>query len=227
LSAIVLFACALFSGSATANQIVNGDFSSGHVGFTSGYNLVAANGTAQTVPGDIGLTTNPATGFTNGYNSYDDHTGNPGGLMLLVDGYYPGIDAWAETVSVAPSGTYTFTGWVASPDPYNVPVLGLFANGSQVGPSFTAPASAGIWTEWTATLTTSSAATALDLSIQDLSPNPYVYGDDFTLDDLLLTGPATTATPEPSTLALSALALLVCAIAKSQWFLSWSRRTYR
>jgi hypothetical protein len=207
--ATCLLACTLSSGNAKADQIVNGNFTSGDVGFTSGYALVPANGTVHTGPGEFGLTTNPAVGFTNGYTSYTDHTGNAGGLMLFADGYYAGTNVWAETVSVTPSTTYTFTGWVASAYPENVAVLGLFANGSQVGSSFAAPTSAGVWTEWTKTIITGSAVSSIALSIQDLNPSVYVAGDDFTLDDLSLVGTTSMPiSPEPSTLGLGALALI-------------------
>jgi hypothetical protein len=205
-SALFFFACTLFSGSAQANQIVNGNFSAGDVGFTSGYSYVPANGTVETGPGDFGLTTNPALGFINGYNSYTDHTGDAAGLMLFIDGYYSGVNAWSETVPVTPSTSYTFTGWVASAAPVNLAVLGLFADGSQVGASFTAPSTAGIWTEWTTTVTSGSADSQITLAIQDLNPDPYASGDDFTLDDLSLD--ARTTTPEPASLLISGVGLV-------------------
>ncbi len=196
----------LSGGTAQANQIVNGNFSSGNTGFSSGYTYVPANGTVETGPGDYGLTTNPAMGFINGYASYGDHTGDAAALMLFVDGYYPGVNVWSEVVTVSPSTAYTFTGWVASAASANLADLGLFANGTQVGASFGAPSTAGIWSEWTTSFTTGAGQSQVTLSIQDLNTNPYASGDDFTLDDLALNQQA--MAPEPSYLLATAPILL-------------------
>jgi hypothetical protein len=180
---------------AAASQIVNGDFSSGLNSFSSSYAYVPANAGVFTQPGDFGLTTNPSTGFTNPYTSYTDHTGDATGLMLIADGYNPGVDVWAETVTVSPSTAYVFTAWVASAYVANPARLGLFSNGQQIGTSFSAPSTAGLWTEWTAFLTTGPADSNISLSIQDLNLNVFGAGNDFTLDDLALNGAATALEP--------------------------------
>jgi hypothetical protein len=48
-SAIMI--CVLSGGRMLADQIINGNFSAGDTGFTSGYTLVPANGTVQTWAG--------------------------------------------------------------------------------------------------------------------------------------------------------------------------------
>jgi hypothetical protein len=186
-----------------ANQIANGNFSNGNSGFTTQYEFVAANGTVRTGPGEIALTTNPSSGFANGYSSYTDHSGNAGGLMLFVDGL-PGSNFWAQVVTVQAHKDYTFDGWVASAYPANPAVLVLFADGTPVGPAFTAPVTAAQWTKWTVAFN-SGTATSLSLSLQDINSDPFELGNDATIDDLSLdlsppTG--TEATPEPTTLAL-------------------------
>lgn len=199
------------SSVAAANQIVNGDFSSGNSSFNSGYVFDPANGTVHTEPGQYSVTMNPGTQFTNGYNSYTDHTGDAAGLMLLVDGYAPGTNAWSQSVSVSPATTYTFTGWVASADNENLATLGLFVNGAQVGSSVAAPSNAGVWTEWQQTITTGPSDSTITLSIQDLNTNYFTAGNDFTLDDLSLTAastPPTSGVPEPATFASAGLAAL-------------------
>ncbi len=162
-----------FGVGAEAQMIVNGDFSAGNSGFSSQY-VYTLNGT-QTGPGNYGLTSNPSTGFTNGYYSYGDHT-TDSGMMLLVDGGTPGTYVWGESIAVSPNTTYTFTGWVAYADTSgygsNPGLLGLFVGGTQVGSSFDVSSTMpGAWQEWTASLTTGPGDTSIALSIQDLNTN--------------------------------------------------------
>ena len=82
------------------NLLVNGDFSAGNTGFTSGYNHVP-NG-SFTAPGDYGVITNPAVAFTNGYASFGDHTTGTG-LMMFGDGAGSQTPFWSETVESLPT----------------------------------------------------------------------------------------------------------------------------
>jgi hypothetical protein len=195
-----------FGTQAAAGQIANGDFSSGLNSFSSSYAYVPANGGVFTQPGEFGLTTNPSTGFTNPYTSYTEHTGDSAGLMLIADGYNPGVNVWSESVTVSPSTAYVFTAWVASAYFANPASLGLFSNDQQIGTSFSAPSTAGLWTEWTALLTTGPADSQISLSIQDLNLNVFGAGNDFTLDDLALNRAATA--PEPASWPLVGSVLL-------------------
>ena len=204
----ILLAFAVTTATAQ-NLLTNGSFSDGNTGFTSDYTYIPGNGTYATVPGEYSVIYNPATAFTNGYLSYGDHTtGN--GLMFFADGAAPSLNAWAENVSLS-AGMYTFTGWVADPDPsmFNPETLGLFINGQQVGGTFTST-QVGQWQEWVLSLNISNPGTDT-ISIRDLNNNYNAGNDDFTLDDLSLTqGSGGGTAPEPSSLVLMGSGLLAC-----------------
>jgi hypothetical protein len=183
--------------------LVNGDFSAGNTGFTSGYALVP-NGTL-TEPGDYGVVTNPATAFTNGYASFGDHT-TGSGLMMFGDGTSGNVPFWSETVNVAPNTAYVFIGWATAADSPNPAVLQLSANGAAIGGDFpingTTP---GLWQEFSWSLNTGS-ETSLTLTISDVNPTPFVLGNDFAIDDLSFAA----SVPEPSSLLLGIIASVAC-----------------
>ncbi|MGH9524134.1 MAG: PEP-CTERM sorting domain-containing protein [Terriglobales bacterium] len=201
---------------ARADLVVNGNFSSGNSGFSTDYTLVPANGTVSTQPGQYGLTDNPATGFTNGFASYTDHTGDAAGLMLLADGAAATYNVWSEVISVSPGTTYSFSSWVASADALNTATLSLFVNGVATGSSFAAPTTAGVWAQWQQTFVTAPSVTSITLSIRDVNPTPQTAGNDFTLDDISLNGPAN-GVPEPATLTLLATGCAAIFTRRRRW----------
>jgi hypothetical protein len=191
------------------NLLTNGDFEQGNTGFTSDYTYIPGNGTLHTEIGEYSVINNPATAFTNGYLSYGDHT-TGSGLMFFGDGAGPNLNAWAENVNLT-AGEYSFSAWVADPDPslFNPANLALFVNGTQTGTTFTST-NVGVWQEWSFNLNVATGGNDL-LSIRDINPNDGSY-DDFTMDDLSLTkGSGTGTTPEPGSFVLMGSGLLGCA----------------
>jgi PEP-CTERM motif-containing protein len=184
---------------AHANLITNGDFSAGNSNFTSDYNFVVSNGTVFTSPDEYGIATNPGTNYTNGYNSYGDHTTGTGN-MLFVDGYAPSARFWVQSVTLAANTQYTFSFWAtyAAPASFpNYPDIQVKLNGSAIDSGFTVTGiGAAGWQQVTDTFTTTSAGSYV-LSMVDLNPNYQSGGDDFTVDDLSLN-----QVPEPASLAL-------------------------
>jgi hypothetical protein len=181
-SSLVKLTLILGQPSLGQNLLVNGDFSAGNTGFTTGYSFVSS-GISQ-YPGTYGIRANSQS-FNSAYNSFGDHTtGN--GLMMLVDGCSSGTTVWSETVNVSPNVNYQFSGWAISSDAPNPAMLQLLVNGSPVGTIFDLPATS-TWTNFSAAWN-SSANISATLAIVDVNPNPYAAGDDFALDDLAMQG---------------------------------------
>ena len=109
-------------------NLINGDFSAGNSGFTTGYSFIASG--TSTTPGTFGVRTN-SQDFNPGYNLFGDHTAGSGNMML-VDGV-AGTVVWQETVSVATNTTYTFSGWATPANSSNPAGLIFSINGIQVG----------------------------------------------------------------------------------------------
>ncbi len=205
--ALVFIGMALGVRSEAAELVTNGNFSAGNTGFASAYNFVVGGSTS---PGQYGIVSNPATGFTNGYASYGDHTSGSG-LMLLGDGT-PGIALWLQTVNVVPNNAYTFSAWVCTPISPFPPVVRFSANGVALGPDFNVSASPGIWQQFT-TVYNSGPASTVVLRIEDVRTGAPT-GNDLTVDDISLVGPpGLPFVPMVHPIALGGIQLLLVSVA--------------
>jgi hypothetical protein len=188
-----------FGGSlAHAASLANGDFSAGNSGFFTDYTTLAVPGT-HTNPPSYNTVKNPGTAFTNGYNSYTDHTGDAAALMLFVDGA-SGTRFWYEPLNLAASTTYTFSFWATGADNENQADIQATLNGTALDAGNTLT-TVGQWVQYTDTFTTTGAG-PYTLALSDL--NNIQLGNDFTVDDIALTGGAT---PLPAALPLFATGL--------------------
>ena len=176
--ALLLAGCLLTTALHAQNLLVNGDFSAGNSGFTSGYTFSPSGQSA--VAGTYGIRS-LSQDFNAGYSYFTDHT-TGGGNMMLVDGSTSGgVTVWRETVSVAPNGNYVFSGWATAADNANVPTLRFFINGVQAGSDLTlSAASPGVWQQFSVTWG-AGANTSATISIVD--ENQLSFGNDFALDD--------------------------------------------
>jgi len=163
---------------ASANLVVNGDFSSGNTGFTSEYTY-----TSSLLPAGVYYVgTNPQAHNGNFSPCGDHTTGN--GLMMIVNGdTVPDVGVWSQTVAVTPGTDYFFSTWIASVHPTSPAVLQFSINGEAIGPVFTPPSQTCQWVQFTANWNSGS-NTSAHLSI--VNQNTASTGNDFALDDISL-----------------------------------------
>jgi hypothetical protein len=198
---------AIGAGSAYAGNLVpNGGFEAGKTGFTSGYLYSPGNLLA---PGsyDVGSDPHAESPY---WASFGPHSGS---LMMIVNGAdVPGVDVWGSApIAVSPNTEYFFSTYIASNVPKSPAMLDFNANGVQLGTTFTASTTPGLFQDFFASWY-SGAATSVTLSL--VNQNTVFSGNDFALDDISLdtsappggtgvggpSGPGTV--PEPASLAL-------------------------
>lgn len=162
------------------NLVVNGDFSAGATGFTSGY-VPGTGGTwgLLSLEGQYAAAANSSSTHVN-FASCMDHTG--GGNMLVVNGSStPGISVWCQVVQVEPGTDYAFSAWLMSVVSQNPAVLQFTINGQIIGAPFTA---SGITCNWLQFYDTWNSGSNTSAEICITNQNTQVSGNDFALDDI-------------------------------------------
>ncbi len=186
------------------NFISNGDFSSGNVGFSTGYNYAAPATNALFPEGNYTVTdstVNPFVLNTAGIVDYHDHTSGSGLFMLVNGSMTGGTLVWGQTLTgLAIGQAYEFDGWVSrwTPNGGAAAHLQVSLDGSPLT-DFNDPNVGGVWEERSAFFTASS--TSISLEIRDLE-NP-LGGNDFSFDDL-----SVQAVPEPTSMVVFAVGAL-------------------
>lgn len=203
--AIALCLVAATASAAPINQIQNGDFSAGAVGFTSDYDY-RADGPALDDLWDAGLygIDDSAAGRHPLWVTQGDHTGD--GQMMLVNGRTDGASTvWRQSVSVEAGHSYRWSGFGMNlccnfESGFDGPTLEFWLDGLFLG--LFATDGPGVWLE-AAQYFTAGASTAV-LEIRNAQT---VYrGNDFALDDLSLID--TAQAPEPGAMVLLGTGLL-------------------
>lgn len=164
------------------NFVNNGNFNDGNTGFTTAYTL-GTGGTWGLVSneGTYAVTTNPNIVHSN-FASFTDHTGNPGGQMLVVNGSSTAnTNVWCQTITVVPNSFYDFSAWGASCVNSNPAILQFAINGTLLGTPLALPTTTGVWTQFHA-IWFSGANTSITICINDQSTA--ASGNDFAIDDI-------------------------------------------
>lgn len=189
----------LIASGAQAAGVVNGNFSAGNTGFTSGYGYLAPAGPSTLYPeGRYTVDTNP-NNVHNLWASYGDHTTGSGQMMIVNGATAPNKPVWAESLSgLSTSTNYFFSVWVASSYPTSPAMLDFSINGSSIG-SLTASSTTGLWTQFYSTWNSGASTTA---SIALVNQNTASGGNDFTLDDIAFGTTRPGGVPEPASWAL-------------------------
>lgn len=159
----------------TVNATVNGDFSQGVTGFTSGYIL---DNVSLWNEGTYTVNTNPNNVHPN-WTNYGDHTTGTGNYLIVNGSSTPGVSVWCQTVAIPPNTNFNFSCWglnLSNPPP----TLQFSINGVPQS-TFTMPQTVGVWTQY-ATVWNSGANNTVTICIENM--NTMVGGNDFGLDDI-------------------------------------------
>lgn len=116
---LLLFSIILTTNNVLANQIVNGDFSLGNVGFSSNYEYIDVSTTTQ-MGEDYALwhvekytiVSDPFLAHGGVTMDFDDHTSGTGdGLMLMISEAYRPVMFWSQTLTITNDTYYDLSLW--------------------------------------------------------------------------------------------------------------------
>jgi hypothetical protein len=193
-AAAALVMAALSIGHAHAgNLVTNGGFEAGATGFTSGYGNVAPSPQSSCYPEGIYTIGSNPNDCHNLWTSLGSHSGSQ---MMIVNGAVTAnVNVWQQSgITVTPNTTYDFSAWIASSYPTSPAELAFSIDGVQIGSTFTASSTTGLWQEFSMTWNSGSNTTAT-LGIVD--QNLAASGNDFALDDISLS-----PVPEPGSVLI-------------------------
>lgn len=192
----------VFSSTASANLIVNGDFEMGNTGFYSDYSYTSGGIGAA---GVYNIVTDPNLVHASA-TSYGDHTSGHG-LMMAVNGATALEEIiWGQTVAVDAGATYDFAAYLSSWYPTSPALLAFSVNGVQIGSTLTASEETGKWDLFFATWDSGVATSA---TIEIVNKNNAYSGNDFALDDLYFGGPVFSAPGQPGIVSAPQTAFLI------------------
>ncbi len=191
--------CVLATSAGAANLVVNGDFSAGNTGFTSGY--VYGN---DNPPSTYYIGSDPAAvpGAWSDWQNYPTPSGVAGPMFIANGSNVAGTPIWSETIRVVPHATYDFSFYGATQNVYTSYGTGdiqMQVDGADLGGALSLPTSHGVWAQG-AENWTNGASDWATITLVDLDTS--VASNDFTLDDISFQGPQ--PIPEPGTWMLLA-----------------------
>lgn len=180
-------------------NIVNGDFSAGNTGFTSGYTYTAPTNNALYPESTYTVDTN-ARNVHDQWTSFGDHTTGSGNYMIVNGTNQPNTVVWQgnNDTALTIGQSYTISAWVSKLYPDNPAALQFELNGDVLSATPFSATGTGQWQKFTATFTATSALSNFAVRDRVLA----LGGNDFGIDDIQLT---TNAVPEPTSMAALAL----------------------
>ena len=211
---IVAMSAASSVFAAPVNLVVNGDFSAGISGFSTGYGYAATPCDFDPVncAGEYTIGTSP-NGWYNAFVMTGDHTTGTGNMFLANGKDTPDV-VWQSTVNgLDPNTDYFFESWLMNicclSQALPGPQLEFYANGVLlgVGATNTPGVWAGVSTPWN-----SGALSSVMLELRNASN--VVNGNDFALDDVYLGKESevnTAPMPEPTSIFLLGTGFLAVA----------------
>ena len=199
-----LFIILVSSNLYSQNLITNGDFERGTVGFVTNsvaYKLITPPFSGSTAPGEYAITTDPKPLNTANFISIGDHTSGIGNMMV-IDGtiitgtrrFWTAGSTGGGICGLKIGDTYTFSYWIKSisttvtNNDTQARIVTFFGGASDISPVATtsiAPLPAIDWQKVEYTFKATSACVNIELFNTNLNP----VGNDFAIDDLVLTGP--------------------------------------
>ena len=163
------------------NLVINGDFSAGNTGFSSGY-IYSPPPSTILLEGYYSVDFDPHDVHL-GFTSFGDHTTGTGNMMIINGGPTP-VDVWCETIAVNPNTDYDFSAWFANASPSGpgtYPILQFRINGTLIGTAVTLSAAVGTWVNFFSTWN-SGPSTVANICIYDAETS--AGGNDFVIDDI-------------------------------------------
>ena len=194
------------TASNTENLIVNGNFSQGNVGFTTGYTQVD-NPNPFGVQSSYNIVTNPSQWFTP-FSSCADHTTGNGNMMVFDGATEPTgtTIVWCNEniINVLPNTNYTFTYHVTSVSPQNTAEIEVTINGFPIGLPIPVSPTTCLWTAESYVWNSGNNTTA---QICMFNRETAEFGNDFALDDISFTETLTCYYEKTITVTVTPLSL--------------------
>ncbi len=171
----------------TNNIVINGDFSQGNTGFTSGYGYEFPTNVIGSGSYFVG---GNAQHWNQGMSALcNDHSGTADSNMLIANGATTaGTPVWCETLPVLPNVNYTLDGWIQELHQQNYPYFQWTVNGVNIGNATQAIFFQCVWTQVTKTWN-SGVNTSATFCI--VNPTTQGNGNDFAIDDISITASGT------------------------------------
>ncbi len=162
--------------------VINGDFSTGAIGFSSEYRDSSSVWNEGTYAVDVS-----PQNVHPGFAPCGDHTTGSGNLMVMNGNSLPNSIIWSQTIAITPFTEYEFSAWLTNVlyNASTLPLLQFSINGQLLDDPFT---SAQTECEWSQFFTTWFSDTSTTATIEIINQSTFSNGNDFAIDDISFRG---------------------------------------